>query len=169
VSWIAYVGIDPGLSGAMALLSRDEKILELTDMPVFKLTKNKRSLDIDRVVGVLEDWRGFHGAFRVMLERQQSMPQQGVSSTFTTGVGFGSLLGVLAAQKVRHEIVSPAAWKKSIFGAGKHQKGASGALCSRLWPGTDLGRRQSHDRSDALLIALYGLRNDTSTNGELNE
>ena len=55
-----------------------------------------------------------------MLESQQAMPRQGVSSTFSTGQGFGMWRGILAALRLPYEIVTPATWTRGML------KGAPG-------------------------------------------
>lgn len=154
------LGIDPGLRGALALLDSDGKLVELIDMPTLAVTRSRRQLDTHELVGKLEDWHAFEGPFRVVLEQAIVMPGQGSSSGFKTGVGFGVVLGILAAQKIPHEAIPPQRWQKALF--GKVDKGTAKdhahAMASKLYPCADLGRRKSQDRSDALCIALYGHR-----------
>jgi len=157
---VKSAGIDPGLSGALALLDSDGLLLEIENMPTLTVTKTRRQLDAAEIVGLFEDWRAMNGEFRVTLERQGIMPGQGASSGLKLGIGYGTLLGILAAQKIPHEIVTPQAWQKALF--GKIEKGTSKdrarAFAQQQFPGADLGKRKTQDRSDALCIALYGLR-----------
>ena len=49
-----------------------------------------------------------------VVERQQSMPKQGVASSFKTGVGYGIIIGVLAALDIPAYFLSPTQWKKML-------------------------------------------------------
>lgn len=154
------LGIDPGLSGALAFLDQDGKLVDLFDMPTLVVTKSRREVAGWDLVGFLEDWRAFHGEFRCVIEQASTRPGQGASSGLKTGVGFGLVLGILAAQRVSVERVSPQRWQAAILGTIEKgtAKDRSRAKAQELYPHADLGRRKTQDRSDALLIALYGHR-----------
>lgn len=153
------LGLDPGLKGALALLAPDGGLLELVDMPTLAVTKSRREIDTQRLVETLEDWRGLQGEFRVVVERAMVMPGQGGSSGFKIGIGFGQILGILAAQKVSHTTVTPQVWQRALFGklAKGTGKDRARAHAAQMFPRADLGRRKTQDRSDAICIALYGL------------
>lgn len=153
-----HLGIDPGLSGALALLDEGGFVISLKDMPTLRLTKSRREIDGAGLVGLLEDFRAFHGEFRATVETAGARPGQHAASGLKTGVGWGIVAGILYAQKVSWEPVSPQRWQKAIL--GKVEKGTakdrSRAHAQRTWPAADLGGRKTQDRSDALCIALYG-------------
>ena len=155
------LGCDPGLSGSLALLDSEGLLLELCDMPTLKTTKSRREVCSWDLVGLFEDWRAENGEFRCVIENASTRPGQHAASGLKTGVGFGLVLGILAAQKVSVERISPQRWQKAIL--GKIEKGTakdrSRAKAQELYPMADLGRRKTEDRSDALMIALYGFRN----------
>lgn len=154
------LGIDPGLSGALALLDEDGKIVELVDMPTLKTTKTRREVCSCDLVGLFEDWRAHAGEFRCVIENAGTRPGQHASSGLKAGTGFGIILGILAAQKVSVERISPQRWQKKML--GKVEKGTakdrSRAKAQELYPMADLGKRKTQDRSDALMIAVYGHR-----------
>jgi crossover junction endodeoxyribonuclease RuvC len=64
-----------------------------------------------------------------IVERQQAMSGQGVSSTFTTGCAFGSLLATLQAAGCSIEFVTAATWKRAT---GLSQDKAAGLDRARL-------------------------------------
>ena len=109
-------GIDPGLSGAIALLRCDggaAKVEEVLDMPVFLLSrggKTKRELDTHGLVAILRNWVISHA----FVEQVASMPGQGVSSVFAFGQAYGAMLGVLAATGIPFTKVPPARWKRTL-------------------------------------------------------
>lgn len=144
-----YLGIDPGKAGAIAKVGEDS--YSVLDMPT-----NPRDL-----WEVLCEQREPLCEARVAVERQQSMPGQGVSSSFQTGKGFGEILGVLAASGLSYEVVSPAVWKKA-FGLtrGKDEaiaafKERSRAMARALFPDAPLSRAKDEGRAEALLLAEF--------------
>lgn len=154
------LGIDPGLSGAMALLGPDGRLLDLIDMPTLKLTKTRKEIDLSAVDGLLCDWLVDHGQMRCMIETPGMRPGQSAQSGLKAGIGWGGIVGILTAQRIGYERVTPQKWQKALM--GKLDKGAakdrSKAFAQQLFPGADLGKRKTQDRADALCIAVYGHR-----------
>lgn len=157
------IGIDPGLGGSIAVLNESATVIFLEDMPTLKTTKSRRILDEARILMLLRAaWRP--EACRAVIERAMVMPKQGSASGFKIGVGYGQLLGILAALQIPRISVIPQTWQKAII--GKCEPGTSKdrarAFAQGFWPGADLGTRKSQDRADALCLALYGIRHWTS-------
>lgn len=136
------IGVDPGITGAIAFLGLDWG--EIHDMP-----SNPRDL-----YDILALPRGEPVA--AWVEQAQAMPKQGVVSTFKTGFGYGTIIGLLAGLGIPYETVRPAVWKKQMGLIGK-DKEESRALARQLWPDLPLGLKKHHGRAEALLIARYGL------------
>ena len=89
-------GIDPGLSGGIAFYRNVSYDLYAEKVPTYKLetkTKTKRFLDLWQLLTILND----HDPDHVFIEKQQPMPNQGLVSTFATGMGYGAYLGLLVA------------------------------------------------------------------------
>ena len=149
----SVVAIDPGLSGAIAVFSDDGKLLVLEDMPTLKTgTGNKREIDVDGVIGMLPI------GCRVVIERQQAMPKQGVSSTFKTGYGYGLLLGTIQALAFRHEIVNPATWARAVKRPAGSGKDWCIAEARRRYPDWKSKFLKSKDgRADAVMIGIHAL------------
>ena len=146
------IGLDCGLSGAIALHDPATGWLEISDMPTIGATKrtiNHRALlDILRSAG-----DGRHIAW---VEQVAARPGQGVSSMFTFGRVFGAVEMACAAAGLEVRFVTPATWKKH-FGLSK-DKDASRALACQRFPGAakSFERARDADRAEAALIALYG-------------
>jgi crossover junction endodeoxyribonuclease RuvC len=146
------IGIDPGKSGAFAIIDDSGVTAE-----AFKF--NGDELDVRFICEFIEPLNDPI----VYLEKVHSMPKQGVKSTFTFGRGFGELIGMVKALQVPFVYVTPQAWKKKVL-AGLDWKGnkkASIEYCVRKFPGMDLRRTDRskipHDGiTDALCIAEYG-------------
>lgn len=140
------VGIDPGLTGALALLDAGH-VVHVEDMPVVD-----RAVDPYALAALLADWGHVD---RVVVEAQQAMPRQGVSSTFKTGVNYGRILGVLAALERPVVHVTPATWTRGLHvGADKaaHRRRAMDE-----WPevADRFARVKDDGRADACLIGLW--------------
>ena len=157
------VGIDPGKSGFLSFLS-DDRYWFSVPMPTVKVSKKGTKTDyaVAQLRGLLQelDDRSF-----VVIEAQQSMPQQGVSSTFTTGRGFGLLEGMCAGLYLPYTIVRAKEWQKVMHNgiSGDNPKAKSIIAAGRLFPNVDLRKtercKNPHDgKADSLLIAEYGRR-----------
>ena len=109
------IGIDPGLSGAVAVLGTDGVLLALHDVPVLTLSTRSGSRTEYELPGMAALLRTYTvpGA-HVFIEASQAMPGQGVSSTWTTGYGYGAWLGLLAALQIAYTTVRPAIWKRAL-------------------------------------------------------
>ena len=91
------IGIDPGLSGAIAILE-DNKVKELFDMPVMpEGKKNKRQLNSALLVKLIKDNIENVDNTVMVVEQVNAMPGQGVTSMFNFGQTFGAIKGICAA------------------------------------------------------------------------
>ena len=162
-----FLGIDPGLSGALALYRPLGDHLTILDVPVHELTRNgkhKREVDVQRLADMIADVAD--DAPIVLIENSTPMPGQGAASTFAFGKTFGLLYGVCAAHKLVIHKVAPAKWKRDLA-VPKDKDGARARASvlmpahSRNWP------LKKHDgRAEAALIALWGSRFISSQGGE---
>ena len=106
------IGIDPGLSGAIAVME-DNKVLNLFDIPVMSEgKKNKRQLNSALLVSLLKENIVSHEEVAVVVEQVNAMPGQGVTSMFNFGQTFGAIKGVCAALDLPIFFVRPSKWKK---------------------------------------------------------
>ena len=144
-----FIGIDPGLSGAIAALSRAGDIFKIWDMPSVKIGRSGQ-VDVYQLSVILA---GFKNA-KVLVEQQQSMPKAGVQSSFNHGRNTGQLLATLDLSRLPWSEVRANIWKKKM-GVTNDKKSAL-ALARRLWPAFE-GR---HDRAEALLLAEYLRRSE---------
>ena len=150
------IGIDPGLSGAIAILENNEvkKILEIPVMSEGK--KNKRQLNNAQLVNLLKDnIKDFNDA-SVVVEQVNAMPGQGVTSMFNFGQTFGAIKGICAALGLPIYFVRPAKWKKH-FDLIKSSKDASRTKVIEMYPllSSQLSRKKDVNKSDAILIARF--------------
>jgi len=153
------VGIDPGLTGALAFLNPDGTFLTLFDMPVMPNGKGKAKVQNQiNSAAVAQIFRRADIPMRDMcgiIEQVQAMTKQGVSSVFSFGDTYGALRTVPAVLGIPLTHVRPQAWKKR-FGLIGADKDKSLPIAQGLFPTAELHLKKHHNRADALLIARYG-------------
>src|SRR5437868_5437346 len=100
------VGIDPGLSGAVARIDQTASawatVNDTPTMTVKSGPKLKRAYSIPEMVDLLQGNVGF-----VVIESVHAMPGQGVVSMFSMGYGLGLWVGIVAALGIPYEMVTP--------------------------------------------------------------
>ena len=150
------IGIDPGLSGAIAILD-DSKIKELFDMPVMPDgKKNKRQLNSALLVKLIKDNIKNLEDTVMVVEQVNAMPGQGVTSMFNFGQTFGAIKGICAALGLPIFLVRPAKWKKH-FELINSSKDSSRTKAIEMYPfiSERLSKKKDVNKSDAILIARY--------------
>jgi crossover junction endodeoxyribonuclease RuvC len=149
-----FIGIDPGLDGAAAMISDAGAVLSVFDTPTLLVGKGgKRDYD-------LRTMRAWLGAFSpwdcdVAIEHQQAFPGQGVTSMFSLGRGYGLWLGLLAGLGMSYSPISPVRWRKAMLDGMPKGKDTGRLRAMQLFPQASLSRKRDHGRADALLLAEY--------------
>ena len=149
------IGIDPGLSGGIAVLD-DLKIFDVFDMPIMSEgKKNKNQLNSAQLVNIIKK-HTVSGSTFVIVEQVSAMPGQGVTSMFNFGQTFGSINGICAALNLPIFYVRPAKWKKH-FELINSSKDASRTKVIEMYPSISdrLSRKKDVNKADAILIARY--------------
>ena len=150
------IGIDPGLSGAIAILE-DNKVLNIFDMPVMaEGKKNKRQLNSAQLVNIIRDNTASIDEVAVVVEQVNAMPGQGVTSMFNFGQTFGAIKGVCAALNLPIFFVRPSKWKKH-FDLINSSKDSSRTKAIEMYPSlsNQLSKKKDVNKSDAILIARF--------------
>ena len=150
------IGIDPGLSGAIAVLEND-KVLNIFDMPVMpEGKKNKRQLNSAQLVSLIKANIKSDENIAVIVEQVNAMPGQGVTSMFNFGQTFGAIKGVCAALELPIFFVRPSKWKKH-FELINASKDASRTKVIEMYPtlSSELAKKKDVNKSDAILIARF--------------
>jgi crossover junction endodeoxyribonuclease RuvC len=145
-----WIGIDPGLSGAIAVLT-DEAAVDLFDMPTYE-KEGHRHLYIPDLLAILND---LNAVQLVAIERQSVRPTNARNRILKTGFGEGVLVGVVATLLLPYERVTPQVWQRAAIGHTTPDKGAHIERASQLYPTAELGARKDAGRADALLLAHY--------------
>lgn len=144
------LAIDPGLSGALAVLESDGTLAALFDLPVIE-KDNLAWIDGGELGSLIMAHRGTNG-YQAVVEHVGPMPKQGLSSTFKFGVGFGSVLSLLQFIGMPLYLVRPVVWKRAYALKGK-DKDAPLNLARLQWPTAELHLKKHHGRAEALLLA----------------
>ena len=152
------LGIDPGASGAIALLDTEQNTLFVVDMPCVDVRRGTRTVRHVSAQALSLAVAAFHPVDHAIVERVHSMPGQGVASTFAFGRAFGVCEGVLAGAGVRYTDVAPATWMRLLRLTGG--KDAARHMAMQLFPGLAerFARKKDDGRADAALLAVYGAR-----------
>lgn len=152
------IGIDPGITGAVAFVWESGEYIEVDDIPVMAkgkgASKVKNQVNAAGLIHLINrTWRPdqFCVAY---LERVSSMPGQGVASMFSMGDTYGCIRGILAALGIETHIITPRQWKKH-YGLNSDKEIAR-AKAIELYPQAPLTRKKDQNRAEALLIARYG-------------
>lgn len=145
-----FIGIDPGKSGAMAIVSNGAE--PFTRVVPFG------ERDYAEVLRFHKEYDTIGGC---IVERVSAMPGQGVSSMFSFGVNYGFIQGLLVAHNIPYELVMPRTWKKE-FGVTS-DKNTSIEVAKRLFPDvplkrTDRCRKDDDGIAEALLMAAFARR-----------
>ena len=149
-------GIDPGLSGAIAVLE-NEVVLDIIDLPVMaEGKKNKRQLNSAQLSQYMsKNVENIHKT-SVVVEQVNAMPGQGVTSMFNFGQTFGAIKGISATLKLPIYFVRPSKWKKH-FDLINSSKDASRTKAIEIYPSLaeKLSKKKDVNKSDAILIARF--------------
>lgn len=145
------IGIDPGISGAMAWVSSEGHLIRTADMPTITIRKKNR-IDVAALADALSPVT--RASVEVVIEGVASMPTDGRAGAFSFGYAAGVIEGVIVGLGLSYRIVQAAKWKRA---AGvPADKGAVRLEAQRLWPGaTDFRRVKDHNRADAALLARW--------------
>ncbi|MGG2396335.1 hypothetical protein ACJRW5_05200 [Pseudomonas sp. SH1-B] len=161
------VGIDPGKKGAVAVLRDDGSLLDLYDMPLTE--KGKRGVvDARRLIDML---RGRCGT--VVIEKVGYVPGDGGLGAFSFGEAAGVARGVVEALGFELVMPRPQEWRKwhGLTGAADD---VVISFARELYPEANVftgGKKKDgtpgikDGRTDALLIARYGLSNGSEKEG----
>lgn len=170
-----YIGIDPGLSGAIGVITPDW--IDVYDIPTLTIEGKKtrsrttgkikihREYDVNeckKIINQTKVWAKEHNEnIEMWLENVHPMPDEGVMGAFSLGKGM--MLWECSSRwaDISLEKISPVKWKKKMMSGMLKDKDASIVKASQLFPTcTFRGPKggKLHGRAEALLIAEYGRR-----------
>jgi len=155
-----FVGIDPGTSGAIALLDECGRLLSVVPMPGFGT--EPAAMDVSALLEAM----GRPDELYVILEEPFANNMASAISQLNQGIGYGVLLGVVGTMGLRHERIKPSTWKRTLGLPMSREltyaqkKRNSRQFATRFWP--DQAHNWSKTTQDGLaeaaLIAEAGRR-----------
>ena len=162
------IGVDPGLTGALALLNH-RGLLACTDMPTMIKGNGegavKNQVDPGALADLLRAWIEGKDKNEIMVLIEAQGPVRlpgnkilGGASAFSLAYTAGVIEGVVTALRLPRELVTPSAWKKALglTAKGPDKKALARAMAQRYYPEADICRVRDHNRAEAILIARYG-------------
>lgn len=140
------VGIDPGKSGAIAVMFDNGDV-------------HTSPFDAVRYIDILSGLKDTE--VKCCLEKVSAMPGQGVVSMFNFGHNLGFIEGVLRAYGIPYQLVPPQTWKKEFSLSSDKNKSVD--VCQKLFPKVNLLAtprcKKPHDGiAEAVLMSEYARR-----------
>lgn len=162
----AFVGIDPGASGALVMIGEDASIIIIEPMPMRRTLvsgRARRVLDEWGLARLVDDWASRYWLVRAAIERQQAWGGGDRPMTVASLVGnYRSLRMALIAHMILVDDVTTRAWRKAagLPVAEKDRsarKSQSIARASDLWPDQAASFGGRDGAAEAALIARWCL------------
>ena len=150
-----YAGIDPGQSGALAIIDANGA-LDGTYAFDKHVLFTAHGLPV-ALKHVLEN----KGVKMLCLEKVNAMPKQGVTSTFKFGKGYGMIIGALDIINVPYVLIRPQQWQKKVLaGLTRGDKNVTKDYCRRKYDfvmllGTERCKVPHSGICDAICMAEY--------------
>lgn len=165
-----YIGIDPGLDGAIAVYNPDAghvlKRLVFHDMPTLAIKRGKtkkREVDAHAFRQILLYAGRLNDPMRVIIEQSGPHERDGSMQAWKTGSGWGIVYGVVVGYGLPIQIVTVQRWKKAMGATA--DKDLSRKLAMSAFPeqADHLTRKKDNGRAEAALIAAYAYALDRGT------
>jgi crossover junction endodeoxyribonuclease RuvC len=151
------LGIDPGLDGAIAVLTDSGALVEIHDMPtLLDGAKGRRAVNPALFASIIYSTQ----ATRAYCELIGPRPTDGTIGAFGFGRTRGIIEGALAAAGVPLAMIAPPTWKRAAnISPGRENKDSARSVAISRWPSQAalFARKCDCDRAEAALIGLAGL------------
>lgn len=135
-----YIGIDPGVSGGIAGVSRDGAAVGVTRWP-----------QSDSGLAELYRWLRVTNAAFCAIERVWASPQMGVVSAFTFGGAYHAARALAIARGLTLIEPTPQQWQKAMGCLTRGDKTITKRLATKMF----LNVKVTNATADALLLAAY--------------
>lgn len=161
------LGVDPGLSGAIAFYNMATKKLAVFDIPLTVDTKSKnegrKQVDLMALNTIVDSFaketilccaEDVHGM--TYKTREGEIRGQGTVQSFNFGKATGGILGVIAAYYIPTIPIRPSVWK-TMMNLGSDKK-ESLAKATKFFPDMKqyFFRAKDDGRAEAALLAVFG-------------
>ena len=169
------IGIDPGITGAVVVLDAADGSLQLASRcPSVPTGKgNKREFDWDKMRECITPYSFLAGkTSSCAIELVGPMPEQGVTSMFNFGRGYGVWIGIVCSHLMPITFVRPQRWQQEMldgFPRGEATKASAVRVAKSRWPDIPIRLKDEWGIADAALIAewhrRHGAFNGRTANG----
>jgi hypothetical protein len=153
------IAIDPGLTGAIALIDSYGILLEVHDMPVLAGDVSAQMLAVMFMAEVHDGAKLDANTYGcAVIEDVHSMPKQGVASSFKFGRGKGVIEGFFASAGLPLQYVGPSRWKKDLGLSANKEESRQRAL--ELWPehAPRFVLKKHEGRAEAALLGYWWVK-----------
>lgn len=150
------LGIDPGNSGALALLSVDGSLVDLVDMPcVADGAKGRQTVNPALLAAIIRRW----SPSTAFCEFVGARPTDAKVAAFAFGRCRGAIEGTLAALGVPVTMLTVPTWRRAVgLPVGATKEMSRGEAIRRFPEKAALFARVKDDgRAEAALIAIAGI------------
>jgi crossover junction endodeoxyribonuclease RuvC len=153
---VKYLGIDCGLSGALAVVETINGLPTLVDAIDMPATGTGAKARVDIIAAA--QWIAKHAPSMAYVERAQAFPGQGASSGFSYGRAVGAIEAAVTLCQIPMTLVEASVWKRRLRLPGK-DKEAARQRALQLWPSQHalLALKKWHGRAEAALIVVASL------------
>ena len=156
------IGIDPGVHGAIAVLSDAGELLEIHDMPTLEDgAKGRRAVNPALLASLIYSTQ----ADAAFCELVAARPTDSKAGAFGFGRSRGIIEGVCAAAGIPLTMVAPVTWKRHAnIAPGKENKDSARSVAISRWPSQAslFARKCDCDRAEAALIAVAGMQKEAA-------
>lgn len=147
----AVIGVDPGLSGAVAIL-RSNRVADVITIPFVD-----GDVDVPFLVGWINNKTNYDpyigGLMTVAyIEKTWGFSKGGIAVSKLNRVS-GILYGLIRALDIPVRNVAPATWRKIVLGNFRATKQDALVHCLEKYPELNI---TDHNKAEALCIAEYG-------------
>lgn len=154
-----YIGIDPGITGAVAVIDETGDLVAVHDLPTVPDGRGKSAsghvLDFIGIAALLAPYKGAKAA----LERVASRPDMARTAAFSFGGSYEICRCALKSNGSPLHLYAPSAWKSDLniiaTTDSNAKKEITRGMALDLWPAhrESFSLKRHHDRAEAALIA----------------
>lgn len=151
------VGVDPGLSGAIAFYNYETKLLEsVHDMPTKKRNNGRNEIDVFALTQIFD--RRWVQIEIAVIEEVGSMPNDGAVQAFAFGYATGIVTGILGGYNIQTIRTPPSVWKLMV--GLTSDKNLSRSRAAKLFPelAPAFARKKDDGRAEAAILAHFAQR-----------
>jgi hypothetical protein len=156
---LCFLGVDPGLDGAIAVIHPDGGI-DLNDVPTIGGSRRDYEISAMQQIVMPIVMRYGAGQTRACIEEVHARGGNGSIASFSLGESRGIYRTLFTFLGVSLERIPPERWKRAMAIPVKLGKDASRAKALELFPAlhAELNLKKHHGRADALLLAEWRRR-----------